>query len=153
MASAKDLAKRVLVTLIRFLAGVYAIAVVVKRESTDEDVGKAYRTLSRTVHPDRGGLGADQHPADPRPPYRTAGRKDRKAERPKGQGCKHKSKTAAAPTGFLLAAIGQGQHLDGPLPRYNSSFSIKKLISKTQLTRSSPERTFPIVFPLSPLES
>ena len=55
MASAKDLVKPALVTLIRFLAGVYTIAVAVKRDSTDEDVRKAYRTLSRTVHPDRGG--------------------------------------------------------------------------------------------------
>ena len=59
MASAKDLAKRALVTLIRFLAGVYSSAVVVKRDATEEDVRKAYRSLSRFVHPDGGGRVAD----------------------------------------------------------------------------------------------
>ena len=36
MASAKDLAKRALVTLIRFLAGVYSSTVVVKRDATED---------------------------------------------------------------------------------------------------------------------
>ena len=60
MASAKDLAKRASVTLIRCLAGIYYIALDVKCDSTDENVRKAYRTLSRKVHPDRGGKGQDQ---------------------------------------------------------------------------------------------
>ena len=55
MASSRDLAKRALVALIKFLAGIYSLTVDVKRESPDEEVRKAYRTLSRKVHPDKGG--------------------------------------------------------------------------------------------------
>ena len=60
MASARDLAKRALITLIKFLAGVYSITVVAKRDSPDEEVRKAYRTLSRRVHPDKGGQKGEQ---------------------------------------------------------------------------------------------
>ena len=60
MASARDLAKRALVALIKFLAGIYSLTVDVKRESPDEEVRKAYRTLSRKVHPDKGGQKGEQ---------------------------------------------------------------------------------------------
>ena len=43
MASSRDLAKRALVALIKFLAGIYSLTVDVKRESPDEEVRKAYR--------------------------------------------------------------------------------------------------------------
>ena len=60
MASASDLAKRALVTLIRLLAGIHCITTDVKRDSPVEGVRQAYRALSRKVHPDRGGTGEDQ---------------------------------------------------------------------------------------------
>jgi len=43
MASSRDLAKRALVALIKFLAGIYSLTVDVKRESPDEEVRKAYQ--------------------------------------------------------------------------------------------------------------
>ena len=60
MASKRDLAKRALVALVKFLAGIYSLTVDVKRESPDEEVRKAYRTLSRKVHPDKGGQKGEQ---------------------------------------------------------------------------------------------
>ena len=60
MASASDLAKRALVTLVRLLAGIHCITTDVKRDSPVEGVRQAYRALSRKVHPDRGGTGEDQ---------------------------------------------------------------------------------------------
>ena len=53
MVSALDRAKRALVALIRSLAARYECRVDITRDSTDLYIGKAYRTLSRKVHPDR----------------------------------------------------------------------------------------------------
>jgi hypothetical protein len=53
MVSAKDSWKRALVTLVKTLALLYGCCVGLTRESTDTDVRKAYRTLSRKVHPDK----------------------------------------------------------------------------------------------------
>ena len=55
MVSATDKSKRALVTLIRSLALLYGCCVTVSRESLDTDMWKAYRTVSKKVHPDRGG--------------------------------------------------------------------------------------------------
>ena len=55
MPSPLDRAKRALVTLINSLAVLYNCRVDITRESTDSAVSKAYRVLSRKVHPDRGG--------------------------------------------------------------------------------------------------
>ena len=55
MVSAKDSWKRALVTLVKTLALLYGCCVGLTRESTDADVRKAYRTLSRKVHPDKPG--------------------------------------------------------------------------------------------------
>ena len=60
MASAVDRAKRALVTLVLFFAGRYKCHVVFTRDSPDAAVKSAYRTLSRKVHPDRGGDEEDQ---------------------------------------------------------------------------------------------
>ena len=60
MVSAADTAKRTLVKLIRFLAGVYSVTVDVTRDSREEVVRTAYRALSRKVHPDKGGSQDDQ---------------------------------------------------------------------------------------------
>ena len=60
MVSATDLAKRNLVTLIKYLAGIYSVSADVKRDSGDDVLKAAYRTVSRKAHPDRGGKGEDQ---------------------------------------------------------------------------------------------
>ena len=60
MVSAIDAAKRALVALIRLLAISYHCRVDITRESSDSVVSKAYQTLSRKVHPDRGGKEEDQ---------------------------------------------------------------------------------------------
>ena len=52
MVSALDAAKRVLVALIHSLALLYKCCVDVSRESSDQNVAKGYRTLSRKVHPE-----------------------------------------------------------------------------------------------------
>ena len=60
MVSAVDRAKRALVTLLRLLATAYGFVADVTRESSDLEIKSAYRKLSRKVHPDKGGLVADQ---------------------------------------------------------------------------------------------
>ena len=60
MVSALDKAKRALVVVIRALAALYAVHVDVTRESEDVAISKAYRALSRKVHPDKGGDAEDQ---------------------------------------------------------------------------------------------
>ena len=60
MVSVIEKAKRALVAVILYLANAYGQRVTVTRDSTDTDVSKAYRTLSRKVHPDRGGNTQDQ---------------------------------------------------------------------------------------------
>ena len=53
MVSALDRAKRALVALIRTLAVLYGCAQNLTREASDSDVKKAYKNLSRKVHPDK----------------------------------------------------------------------------------------------------
>ena len=60
MVAALDKAKRALVSVIRALAALYTVRVEVTRESEDDAVAKAYRTLSRKVHLDKGGDPEDQ---------------------------------------------------------------------------------------------
>ncbi len=61
MVSVVDRCKRALITLMHSLAALYGARVNVTRDSPDKAVKTAYRTLSRKVHPDRGG-------ASPPPP-------------------------------------------------------------------------------------
>ena len=51
MPSPIYIAKRALVTLIKFLAVSYSFRVDLSRDSGDADLRKAYRHLSRKVHP------------------------------------------------------------------------------------------------------
>ena len=60
MVSEIDRTKRALVTLIRQLAGIYSITLALNRDCSDDVLRKAYRTLSRKVHPDKGGNEDDQ---------------------------------------------------------------------------------------------
>ena len=55
MVSAIDLSKRALVTLVKVSANVHAVALGIARESSDGDVLRAYRKLSKKCHPDTGG--------------------------------------------------------------------------------------------------
>jgi curved DNA-binding protein CbpA len=55
MVSSVDTAKRVLVTLLKSLAAIYSVALGLTRESTDTQVGAAYKKVSRKAHPDHGG--------------------------------------------------------------------------------------------------
>ena len=59
MASDIDRAKRALVTLIKQLARKYKYQTDTSRDSSDGDVRKCYRSLSRKVHPDRAGTHTD----------------------------------------------------------------------------------------------
>ena len=47
MVSETDRTKRALVSLLKTLAGIYAVTLNVTRESSDKDVSSAYRKLSR----------------------------------------------------------------------------------------------------------
>ena len=58
MASAVDLAKRALVSLLRALAIVYGISVEVSRDSDDAAVRRAFKSVCRKAHPDKGGSAA-----------------------------------------------------------------------------------------------
>jgi hypothetical protein len=60
MVSDRDRYKRVLVSLLRTLATLYGCCVAVTRESIDGDVRKAYRTVPKKAHPDKGGNLEDQ---------------------------------------------------------------------------------------------
>ena len=60
MVSAVDQAKRALISLINLLSQIYKFRVTVTRDSGDADVSKAYRALSKKVHPDKGGKTEDQ---------------------------------------------------------------------------------------------
>ena len=53
MVSSLDRAKRALVALLKALATAYNAALTLTRESCDADVSRAYRQISRKVHPDR----------------------------------------------------------------------------------------------------
>ena len=52
-------AKRAFVSVLLTLATAYGLHVDVKRDSADETVQAAYRKVSRSVHPDKGGSGED----------------------------------------------------------------------------------------------
>ena len=60
MVSAVDQAKRALISLINLLSQIYKFRVTVTRDSGDADVSKAYRALSKKVHPDKGGKTEDK---------------------------------------------------------------------------------------------
>ena len=55
MPSDVDLAKRELVKVLRELAGKHRVTLALSRESPDAEVQKAFRQVSRKVHPDKGG--------------------------------------------------------------------------------------------------
>ena len=55
MPSALEQAKRALIVVIRALAGSFSCPVSVDRNSADQDVHRAFRQLSRNVHPDKPG--------------------------------------------------------------------------------------------------
>ena len=55
MPSELDLAKRALVGLLRSLALAYGCVVAVTRDSSEAVVRRAFRSLSRKVHPDKPG--------------------------------------------------------------------------------------------------
>ena len=60
MVSDKDRYKRAFVILLKTLAALYGCCVGVTRESADAEVRKAYRTVSKKAHPDKGGSAEDQ---------------------------------------------------------------------------------------------
>ena len=55
MPSEVDLAKRELVKVLRALAAKYKVTLSLTRESSNQDVDKAFRRVSLKVHPDKGG--------------------------------------------------------------------------------------------------
>ena len=86
MVSAKDNCKRALVTLLKTLGALYGCCVGVTRESTETEVRKAYRAVSKGVHPDRGGNTEDQKRLDlTYGAWNNAGTAKTKAETKKGK--------------------------------------------------------------------
>ena len=71
MVSETDRTKRALVSLLKTLAGIYAVTLNVTRESSDKDVSTAFRKLLRKTDPEHGGApfkkGASFGEAPPRP--------------------------------------------------------------------------------------
>ena len=59
MPSEVDLAKRELVKVLRALAAKYKVTLSLTRESSNQDVDKAFRRVSLKAHPDKGGSLAD----------------------------------------------------------------------------------------------
>lgn len=55
VASLALLAKRALVSLLLALAQQYKVSLSLKRESSDQDIEKAFRSVVKKVHPDKGG--------------------------------------------------------------------------------------------------
>jgi hypothetical protein len=156
MASASDLAKRALVTLIRLLAGIHCITTDVKRDSPVEGVRQAYRALSRKVHPDRGGKGEDQQKLTD---WTTSVHQAKREERAENQqkrkirGCRlmlplsgQSANQTKGPgrlnprCAFFLGALARGQHSDGPQRRSNSSSGIQTVIFLNFLSRCRPSR-------------
>ena len=60
MVSDIEKAKRALIAVIRSLSLLYNCCFDISRESVDTAITKAYRSLSRKVHPDKGGRPGDQ---------------------------------------------------------------------------------------------
>ena len=54
MVSNLETAKRVLVTLLKSLAGIYSVVLGLTRESTNTQVKAAYKKVSLKAHPDQG---------------------------------------------------------------------------------------------------
>jgi curved DNA-binding protein CbpA len=44
-----------MVTLLKSLAGIYCVAVLLTRQSTDVEVSAAFKKVARKAHPDKGG--------------------------------------------------------------------------------------------------
>ena len=59
--SPQEVAKRAFVSLLLVLARSYSLVVDVRRESPDADLLRAFKRVSRAVHPDKGGDQADFH--------------------------------------------------------------------------------------------
>ena len=59
MPSQADVAKRELVKVLRELAAKYRVPLSLCRESSKQEVDKAFRKVSCKAHPDKGGLLAD----------------------------------------------------------------------------------------------
>ena len=55
MVSSIEIAKRVLVTLLKSLAGIHNVALGLTRESTNTQIKAAYNQVPLKAHPDQGG--------------------------------------------------------------------------------------------------
>ena len=129
VVSAVQLAKRVLVSLLRTLAVTYNINVNCDRDSTDAVVIANFCKLALRVHPDRGGSTAHQAKLND---AREAWDKARKAKagRPKGPG----NSSSSDRTCDVMRANGRGHDPEIPLRRFESSchFQIWTFASKPQ---------------------
>jgi len=54
-ASACQLAKRAFLTLLIVVAKLYGLSAGVNRNSSDQDIEKSFRMVSKRAHPDKGG--------------------------------------------------------------------------------------------------
>lgn len=107
--AALQVAKRTLVSLLLSLARAYQILIQINRDSSDEDVKKAFRKVSVKVHPDKGGATADfQRLNEARAAWlEAAGRSE---DRSKGKGRGGRQQRASSSTGANLAtAMSQWQ--------------------------------------------
>ena len=81
MVSAIDRAKRLLVNLLKTLAATYGVVLQLSRDSSDVDVRKAFKKVSRKAHPDQGGRVGNAPPSSQRKFCSFAGGRGHKRQR------------------------------------------------------------------------
>ena len=90
-------AKRALVRILNALAAAYHVAITVDRDSSDEDIVRAFRRMSARVHPDKGGSTQDSQQLNAaRDEWLRAGG-GRAGGGPHGAGSPHSSVISLAP--------------------------------------------------------
>ena len=107
MVSDVEKAKRAFIVVIRSLSVLYNCCFDISRDSADTAITKAYRALSRKVHPDKGGRAGDQTRLNAAHDVWVDALKNR-AARGRPQGAKGNSAEAAGPQPGLSSVDSNG---------------------------------------------